>query len=203
MELGYGQLANQRTLDALRISTADSSEYNTDTTKSKWMTGIIIEEYLRWFNNKMRSQGRRVLLLLDNFSGHKLGVNLVSSQVFKQMVLYPKPSPTGHVTTTVLTNNIHCASCLSYIQKLLSILQPAPLSISANYVSHEVTIVHSPEHSENDISRALSDAAFEVQSVRTEDKFGHIIYEPDIVQVHQEWLEQGAQTLSKQASTLP
>ena len=38
------------------------------------MTGIIMEDYL---NNKMRGQGRKVLLLLDNFSGHDLGVNLV------------------------------------------------------------------------------------------------------------------------------
>jgi hypothetical protein len=44
--------------------------------KTKWMTGLIIEEYLRWFNNKMR--GRKVLLLLDNFSGHELGIQLVS-----------------------------------------------------------------------------------------------------------------------------
>jgi P-type Cu+ transporter len=118
------------------------------------------------------------------------------------MALHPQSSPASHVTTTVLINNVHCASCLSYIQEVLSTLHPAPLSITANYVSHEVTIVHSPEHSANDISRALSDAAFEIQSVRTEDEFGHIIYESDIVQAHQEWLEQAAQTLSKHASSL-
>jgi hypothetical protein len=38
---------------------------------------MIIEEYLRWFNNKIYSQGRKVLLLLDNFSGHELGVQLI------------------------------------------------------------------------------------------------------------------------------
>jgi hypothetical protein len=43
--------------------------------KSKWMTGTICEEYLRWLDNKMH--GRRVLLLMDNFSGHELGVQLV------------------------------------------------------------------------------------------------------------------------------
>jgi hypothetical protein len=46
--------------------------------KSKWMTGLIIEEYLRWLDNKMRAEGRKVLLLLDNFSGHELSVQLVS-----------------------------------------------------------------------------------------------------------------------------
>ena len=46
-------------------------EYN----KSKWMTGEICERFLRWFDNKMH--GRKVILLLDNFSGHELGVQKV------------------------------------------------------------------------------------------------------------------------------
>jgi len=46
--------------------------------KSKWMTGLIMEEYLRWLDNKIRAQRRKVLLLLDNFSGHELRVQLVS-----------------------------------------------------------------------------------------------------------------------------
>jgi hypothetical protein len=45
--------------------------------KSKWMTGLICEEYLQWLNNKMRGEGRKVLLLMDNFSGHELAVQLV------------------------------------------------------------------------------------------------------------------------------
>lgn len=118
------------------------------------------------------------------------------------MAINPQPQAKGHVTTTVLINNIHCASCLSYIQEVLGTLQPAPLSTVANYVSHEVTIIHLPELSVNGISRALSDAAFEVQSVRTEDEFGNGIYEQDVVQPPQEWLEQAAQTLSERVSTL-
>jgi hypothetical protein len=45
--------------------------------KSKWMTGLICKEYLQWLNNKMKSEGRKVLLLMDNFSGHELAVQLV------------------------------------------------------------------------------------------------------------------------------
>ncbi|OAF59942.2 hypothetical protein VC83_03206 [Pseudogymnoascus destructans] len=116
------------------------------------------------------------------------------------MALHPLPPPTGQVTTTLLINNIHCASCLSYIQEILSTLQPATLSTTANYISHEVTIIHYPELSANDISRALSDAAFEIQSARTEDELGHITPEQDEVEAPQEWLEQAAQTLSEQAS---
>jgi predicted small integral membrane protein len=32
---------------------------------------------LRWLNNKMQGEERKVLLLIDNFSGHKLAVQLV------------------------------------------------------------------------------------------------------------------------------
>jgi hypothetical protein len=44
------------------------------------MIGLIIEEYLRWLDNKMRGEGRKVLLLLDNFSGYELGVQLVGGK---------------------------------------------------------------------------------------------------------------------------
>jgi hypothetical protein len=41
------------------------------------MTGLICEEYLQWLNNKVQGEGRKVLLLMDNFSGHELAVQLV------------------------------------------------------------------------------------------------------------------------------
>jgi len=44
------------------------------------MTGLIIEEYLHWLNNKIKAQGRKILLLMDNFSGHKVGVQLVGGK---------------------------------------------------------------------------------------------------------------------------
>lgn len=42
--------------------------------KSKWMTGIICKEYLCWLNKRMCLAGRKVLLLIDNFSRHKLAI---------------------------------------------------------------------------------------------------------------------------------
>ena len=36
-----------------------------------------MEKYLRWLDNKIRSQGRKVLLLLDSFSGQELVIQLV------------------------------------------------------------------------------------------------------------------------------
>lgn len=66
--------------------------------KSKWMTGIIMEEYLRWFNNKMCSQGRKVLLLMDNFSGHELGVQLVGGKqgLSNVQIEWLPPNTTSH-----------------------------------------------------------------------------------------------------------
>ena len=43
--------------------------------KSKWMTGKIFKEWLHWFDNLMAR--RKVLLLLNNFSSHKLRVEKV------------------------------------------------------------------------------------------------------------------------------
>jgi DDE superfamily endonuclease/Tc5 transposase DNA-binding domain/Fission yeast centromere protein N-terminal domain len=66
--------------------------------KSKWMTGMIMEEYLRWFNNKMYSQGRKVLLLLDNFSGHELGVQLIGGKqgLSNVRIEWLPPNTTSH-----------------------------------------------------------------------------------------------------------
>jgi hypothetical protein len=36
-----------------------------------------MEEYLQWLNTIIRAQERKILLLLDNFSGHKLSIQLV------------------------------------------------------------------------------------------------------------------------------
>jgi hypothetical protein len=41
------------------------------------MTGLICKEYLWWLNTKIKGEGRKVLLLMDNFSGHELAVQLV------------------------------------------------------------------------------------------------------------------------------
>jgi hypothetical protein len=48
--------------------------------KLRWIIGLICEEYLRWLNNKIRGKRRKVLLLMDNFSGHKLAVRLVGDE---------------------------------------------------------------------------------------------------------------------------
>jgi DDE superfamily endonuclease/Tc5 transposase DNA-binding domain/Fission yeast centromere protein N-terminal domain len=66
--------------------------------KTKWMTGLIMEEYLRWLDNKMRVEGRKVLLLLDNFSGHELGVTLVGGKegLANVRIEWLPPNTTSH-----------------------------------------------------------------------------------------------------------
>lgn len=46
--------------------------------KSSWMTSVIFEEMLKSFNSKMKTQGRQVLLFLDNAPCHP---NLILSNV--------------------------------------------------------------------------------------------------------------------------
>ena len=66
--------------------------------KTKWMTGLIIEEYLRWLNNIMAARGRKVLLLMDNFSGHELGVELCGGKtgLSNVEVEWLPPNTTSH-----------------------------------------------------------------------------------------------------------
>jgi Cu+-exporting ATPase len=108
------------------------------------------------------------------------------------------PTPAGFVTTTILIRNLHCASCLSHIQNALGVLRLVPLSITADYASHELTVIHSPEHLGNELSRALSDAAFEVGELRTENELGRVIYEQHEGRASSE----GPPTLSQQTSTI-
>ncbi len=41
------------------------------------MTGISMEEFLRWFDQRM--SGRRVQLLMDNFSAHHSAIDAINS----------------------------------------------------------------------------------------------------------------------------
>ena len=42
-----------------------------------WMTAVIFKEYLLWFNQQMH--GRKVILLIDNFSAHNSGLDMITS----------------------------------------------------------------------------------------------------------------------------
>lgn len=68
-------------------------------------------------------------------------------------------------TTTFLLSNLHCASCVSNIEEALSRLVPRPTSVDPSIVSQTVTVRHHPSLLESTLSRALSDAGFEIDNV--------------------------------------
>lgn len=75
-------------------------------------------------------------------------------------------------TTTILIKNMHCASCVSYIQRILSGFGGAIHHVETNIVSHEVGVHHVMSLSAAELCRSLSDSAFEVYNATTLDDAG-------------------------------
>lgn len=73
-------------------------------------------------------------------------------------------------TTTILVKNIHCASCVSYVQSIFARFENSIRKIDINILSDEVRIRHERTLSASEICLALSDAAFEVYSAVTLDE---------------------------------
>jgi hypothetical protein len=65
---------------------------------SKWMTGVICAEYLIWLNGKCAAQRRHVLLFIDNFSRHELGIEMVRGKTALSHVWveWLPPNTTSH-----------------------------------------------------------------------------------------------------------
>ncbi|KAI8648726.1 hypothetical protein NCS55_01480900 [Fusarium keratoplasticum] len=72
------------------------------------------------------------------------------------------PSPRR---TTFLVPGIHCPTCASFIEDLLSYLRPRLISVETSIVSHSVTVNHDSSLSPRTISNALSEAGYEVDTV--------------------------------------
>lgn len=92
-------------------------------------------------------------------------------------------------TTTILVNNIHCASCVSHIEDVFASFDPAVRRVEVNILSHEVRILHDNLVSASQICRALLGAAFEVCSATTVDANGAKIQELSFAKEHNGWLE--------------
>ena len=45
--------------------------------KKSWMTGVLMEQWLRWFDNQIA--GRKVVLIMDNFSAHQAAVDAIQA----------------------------------------------------------------------------------------------------------------------------
>ncbi|GAV05059.1 hypothetical protein RvY_15245 [Ramazzottius varieornatus] len=66
--------AQPRSFERNAVFNINSDDYgfNYSYNKTAWMTTVIFEEYLDWFNALMVKEERHILLLVDNFSGHNV-----------------------------------------------------------------------------------------------------------------------------------
>ncbi|KAG9229202.1 putative copper-transporting ATPase 3 [Amylocarpus encephaloides] len=69
----------------------------------------------------------------------------------------------GELTTTsFLLSNLHCPSCVSHIKDTLSVLNPAPVSVSPSLLTSVVTIDHETSLPVHDLREALEEAGFDI-----------------------------------------
>jgi hypothetical protein len=66
---------NPQSLQGINKSTLSVDYY---ANKTAWTTSGTFVQFLRSFNNRMN--GRKVILLLDNFSAHEVAVNKVGGE---------------------------------------------------------------------------------------------------------------------------
>ena len=93
-------------------------------------------------------------------------------------------------TTTILVQNVHCASCVSYIQRVLTgASNIAVHRVETNILSHEVTVHHDRLISASSLCQRLSEAAFEVYSATTFDQHGAKVQEIGAEGSGDGWLE--------------
>jgi len=78
--------------------------------------------------------------------------------------------PSNLITTSYLLSNLHCPSCVSHIQDILSALKPAPHLISPSLVSSVVTVKHDKLLPEETIRDALESAGFDICEVARDDR---------------------------------
>ena len=59
------------------------------------MNGTIMQEYLLWFDQEMRKQGKHTLLLMDNFPAHKAGLEQLGDSLQNTKVMWLPPNATS------------------------------------------------------------------------------------------------------------
>ena len=92
-------------------------------------------------------------------------------------------------TSTILVKNVHCASCVCYIQRILGRFGDTVHRVDTNILTHQVRILHQSTLSTSAVCRALSDAAFEVYSAVTRDENERKVQELGAEDSGDGWLE--------------
>ena len=95
--------------------------------------------------------------------------------------------------TTVLVNNIHCASCVRHIEEVLMDISVSVSKVIVSVVNQEVLVQHNSSTDAPVICHALSEAAFEVHSVSTVDESGRIVYEWNVPLKPEGWIDSAAE----------
>lgn len=98
--------------------------------------------------------------------------------------------------TTALVSNIHCASCVAFIEDIFSALGPAVQRVEVNILSRQVWIHHQRTVSTSDVCRTLFKAAFEVDSATTVDNSRDKIQELDFQGGADSWLDMATNRFS-------
>ncbi|EEP82392.1 conserved hypothetical protein [Uncinocarpus reesii 1704] len=83
------------------------------------------------------------------------------------------------LTTILLVNNIHCASCVTYAKEVLFHL-PHIARVDISILKHEVRVSHSSELQPTELVDALTDAAFEVFHATTQNELGVTVNDIDV-----------------------
>ncbi|KAL2043868.1 hypothetical protein N7G274_003388 [Stereocaulon virgatum] len=78
---------------------------------------------------------------------------------------------------TILINNIHCASCVSHIQRIFAGHDAAPQCISIDTSTKAVRVLHQRSPYALKLCDWLSRANFEVLKATTSDEKGHVVQE--------------------------
>ncbi|KAL9582726.1 MAG: hypothetical protein Q9212_003126, partial [Teloschistes hypoglaucus] len=79
--------------------------------------------------------------------------------------------------TSVLVKNIHCASCITYIEEVLSSFGPPVRHVSTSILSQVVTVQHQPSLPAYQLCDALTRAAFDVIAASTQDEQNRTVEE--------------------------
>ena len=96
--------------------------------------------------------------------------------------------------TTMLVNNMHCASCVMHIQGILKGFNPVLQEVTVSIVTHEVRIVHPSSIETSSLCQVLADAAFELSSANTADIRGSVVAQIDFPKHNDGWLEAASDT---------
>ncbi|RAH40102.1 putative copper resistance-associated P-type ATPase [Aspergillus brunneoviolaceus CBS 621.78] len=91
-------------------------------------------------------------------------------------------APTGlsarSLKSTFLVSNIHCASCVAYIDEVLSGIAGV-IKVDVSVLTHEVRVMHTAGVESPDLAKALIDASFDVHHATSYEPKGSVVADFD------------------------